>query len=440
MARVSESDQYQPPATRTGEGLKSRIQGFGNGPPPPPLPEANFLGDLVDPHTQADMERTVTDWIETAKKGFDGMIQAFDDFVGDGPPPPQNPRPQGSSPSQLQEDRPGRYTIISNRVIVSDTLALKGNVLAELGMGDKIEIVELAQCPGRLRARIAAPAGWISIKDTNTNRRWAERESEGSHSSNATLAVPVRSDAQKAQTVPDLLDVGNTAPHAGGDLLDVSGSAQIVPYSAPPENGDLLDVGTTQNVAQGNDLMDVAGGPQCIPQIATPPGNEPEVGVTQFCDDVLAVLDAGPKTASSVLDLFPAEDACKDRSVEANCDAEATENKFGEPQTFVPVPRGISLFDPMSDKNCGDGGACGGAVLCIPEGIEEEETEDGSAWTKDWSKTSMPSVSVTDPSASTQAEFVPAPRGISLFDPLSAKNEDNEVLNLLEGIQEDGET
>jgi len=429
MARVSESDQYQPPATRTGEGLKSRIQGFGNGPPPPPLPQANFLGDLVDPHTQADMERTVTDWIETAKKGFDGMIQAFDDFVGDGPPPPpQNPRAQGSSPSQLPEDRPGRYTIISNRVVVSDTLALKGNILAELGRGEMIEIVELAQCPGRLRARIAAPAGWISVKDTNTNRRWVERESEGSHISNATPAVSVRSDTQKTQTVPDLLDVGNTAPHVGGDLLDVSGSAQIVPYSAPPENGDLLDVGTAQNVAQANHLVDVACGRQCIPQIAAHPGNEPEVGVTQFCDDALAVLDAGPKTASSVLDLFPAEDACKDRSVEANCDAEATENKFGEPQTFVPVPRGISLFDPMSDKNGGDGGAFGGAVLSIPEGIEEEEKEDGSVWTKDWSV------------SSTQQEFCPAPRGISLFDPLSAKNEDNEVLNLLEGIQEDGET
>jgi len=72
---------------------------------------------------------------------------------------------------------PGSYMIVHDATAVTNGSACTPPIIAELPAGTLVSVLEVLQCPEshRLRARIEAPAGWISLKDTVDGYRWARK-------------------------------------------------------------------------------------------------------------------------------------------------------------------------------------------------------------------------------------------------------------------------
>eukprot|EP01065_Artemidia_motanka_P051659 TRINITY_DN9142_c0_g3_i1.p2 TRINITY_DN9142_c0_g3~~TRINITY_DN9142_c0_g3_i1.p2 ORF type:complete len:322 (+),score=122.98 TRINITY_DN9142_c0_g3_i1:46-1011(+) len=71
---------------------------------------------------------------------------------------------------------PGDYTVTSLVTVREDRDGL-GKVVGEIPAGEKVAVLEVRRydARSRLRARVESPvAGWISILDTSSGRRWAE--------------------------------------------------------------------------------------------------------------------------------------------------------------------------------------------------------------------------------------------------------------------------
>jgi len=80
------------------------------------------------------------------------------------------------------EDRPGEYLITADKAVVGPNKEL-GNppFMAELPSGAQVSVVEVVAVAGskRLRGRIDDPvSGWISLANTATGFRWAERQTD----------------------------------------------------------------------------------------------------------------------------------------------------------------------------------------------------------------------------------------------------------------------
>lgn len=69
--------------------------------------------------------------------------------------------------------------MVLNKAVVTEGPKFEGDesVRAKVDVGDFINIVEIEECPEdkRLRARIEQPPGWVSLVNTETGRRWAQR-------------------------------------------------------------------------------------------------------------------------------------------------------------------------------------------------------------------------------------------------------------------------
>mmetsp|Transcript_141087 Transcript_141087/g.259140 ORF Transcript_141087/g.259140 Transcript_141087/m.259140 type:complete len:585 (-) Transcript_141087:40-1794(-) len=206
--------------------LKKRIQGFGNGPEPPPLEDNSWwtstllevgeqmgLGPLQSspapparPQQQeaATLEDTITAWVESAKQGWDSVVAALDEeFSGEPRPgmpavPPLHSRTglgalaaasaaqersarekaaQAREKAAEEKDVPGTYQIVVPDTIVSKTRALGGDVVAKLQIGALVNVIEVVRCDKafRIRALIDEPCGWISLFHLQTGFRWAEK-------------------------------------------------------------------------------------------------------------------------------------------------------------------------------------------------------------------------------------------------------------------------
>lgn len=83
---------------------------------------------------------------------------------------------QGAQGSQAEG--PGTYTVQYDQTKVSSTLELSNQIVGTLSKGAKIEIVEVVERPQdkRIRGRLTSPAGWISLVNTESGYRWAERD------------------------------------------------------------------------------------------------------------------------------------------------------------------------------------------------------------------------------------------------------------------------
>jgi len=76
-----------------------------------------------------------------------------------------------------QADSPGTYAVLHDRTKVAATAALSDSWLAELPKGTLVEVSEVVcrEQDKRVRGRLESPAGWISLLNTETGYRWAER-------------------------------------------------------------------------------------------------------------------------------------------------------------------------------------------------------------------------------------------------------------------------
>ncbi|CAK0877717.1 unnamed protein product, partial [Prorocentrum cordatum] len=93
---------------------------------------------------------------------------------------------------RVSEDGPGGYAVVStgsaSLLPVTESAERESRVVAELGTGSCVAVVELAPrlVAGRLRARIVIPAaGWVTVLDAASRLRFLERD-EGEHQAEAT--------------------------------------------------------------------------------------------------------------------------------------------------------------------------------------------------------------------------------------------------------------
>lgn len=247
--------------------LKNRIEGFGNGPAPPPLPEST--GDriwdaIVDAGHEMGLGNQVEDWYNSARDGLDSAFSMFDflDDEDDDPAaqaaeqrrhPPGQGRPnnaRGGAPGKRlpEQETPGMYRIACREALVSETQALGGKRLAKLSHDDVVNVVEVVirADEGRVRGRIEYPVGWISLLDTRTGYRWATKERQGSALPDPGAPEQQAGVSQQQAEVPaaqppppppapqDLLDLGEATPATSAvsaptsSLLDLEGADEQV--------------------------------------------------------------------------------------------------------------------------------------------------------------------------------------------------------------------
>lgn len=75
-------------------------------------------------------------------------------------------------------DGPGYYVVLHKAVVTRDKVFLGDeSVVTKVGVGNLVKVLEVEyyEEEARLRARIEQPAGWMSLLNTQTGRRWAQR-------------------------------------------------------------------------------------------------------------------------------------------------------------------------------------------------------------------------------------------------------------------------
>lgn len=79
-----------------------------------------------------------------------------------------------------EEDSPGPYVVLE-RTAVTPALALcnESDIVTTLDAGTVVDVLEVTDRPElkRIRGRISHPRGWVSLLDTKTGKRWAEKQS-----------------------------------------------------------------------------------------------------------------------------------------------------------------------------------------------------------------------------------------------------------------------
>lgn len=73
------------------------------------------------------------------------------------------------------EDLPGPYIVTHDNAAVTTGMLPSPPIIGRLKAGTRVQVREVANCTEdhRIRARIEAPAGWISLRDTKDGYRWA---------------------------------------------------------------------------------------------------------------------------------------------------------------------------------------------------------------------------------------------------------------------------
>jgi len=86
-----------------------------------------------------------------------------------------------SSSTSPCKDRPGSYVIQNKTGVTADIIPTKDSIVAQLTPGTVVNVEEVVvqEEEGRVRARIADPAGWISLLNMKTGKRWGVPASSG---------------------------------------------------------------------------------------------------------------------------------------------------------------------------------------------------------------------------------------------------------------------
>lgn len=135
------------------------------------------------------------------------------------------PDSPGSTPKGTPKDGkdgeagPGMY-LVSRGADVKATLAADSAAVGKLDPGDVVEVIEVLELGApdtRLMARIAAPAGWMPLRDTKTGQHWA-RSLGSAEASSPKFAgsSPTAQSPNSTQTLHELK--GEWRPQEGGVL------------------------------------------------------------------------------------------------------------------------------------------------------------------------------------------------------------------------------
>lgn len=384
---------------REGEALKTRIQGFGNGPEPPPHPDTGDIiwdavlevGESLGLGANSGFSNEIEGWYQSAVSGFDNFFGIDEEnYAGQehahqrAPSPPAARAPESKTrnhtPKLVETDEIGYYQVTSREAVVSATLALGGTRLANLSTGSVVKVLELIPTEqNRLRGRLEEPAGWISILDTAGGFRWATRVSDTSATSEA---------ATSSATIPS-----DARDELGGEAL----GSQQPPLPPQPPQENLLDLDSAQapipaaassmlpGAADELSLLEPSDtAPVVFPKLPPPPATSSS-RAAQPSEDVLclelrdAAAPPGPghdngddawgvfisggtepfrndgdhlkahQAEGQLVDSFDPLGAASSSSVPTNATLRSGIHAF--------PPRGISVFDPLSCKN--EGGPLG---------------------------------------------------------------------------------
>jgi hypothetical protein len=408
---------------RSGELLKRRIQGFGSEPLAPALPEDSLWGALVEVGvamgvgTKEEMEESMV----LAKDGFEEFADAAGSFfdVGFGEEvaelnmpgyPPNVTRPMNDAALERcraafnkasdADDGPGQYRIISDdSVAVSRTQALGGKPIGTLRKGDVVTVLGVAQCPGRLRARIMEPSGWISLLNLETGFRFAQaQEAENTECSGkrSTARVCGHSKADVKQNyAPSTTASTPSANEREANDLNDSDLLGVL-------NNDVADQADRAVDENKRTLLDV-------PMDDDGKGWTPFVAATlphSIAEEELDEDEWSPFESA----VAPAHD--NSTLVSAPLAADLTGVEWTLPTSAMGANRGLSAVQEGDDE-------------CLLS-TNNKDCHEPSTW-QNHGYASDPSFEKTcfDPCAMKPQKFTPlVTRGISVFDPFSDKNAD----------------
>lgn len=144
-------------------------------------------------------------------------------------------------------DELGVYRVTHGNSAVKAELQLASPVVARLDVGDTVVVVELVPLPEehRIRARLAEPAGWMTLRETRTNYCWAtllqpiSAERAGLISDvfarqQQLLTLEVRAERLRAEHQTHLNDFRDRAAELEARLLEAKLVFVDRPAPAPP--------------------------------------------------------------------------------------------------------------------------------------------------------------------------------------------------------------
>mmetsp|Transcript_139091 Transcript_139091/g.444239 ORF Transcript_139091/g.444239 Transcript_139091/m.444239 type:complete len:268 (-) Transcript_139091:529-1332(-) len=161
-------------------------------------------------------------------------------------PPPPLQSAEKPRPSSALQDFLGLYIMQEQAGVTSDAPAGSA-MIGRVEKGMRVRALEVVHCPGeqRVRARIAEPAGWISLLDTSDGYRWAVRaDGAAGHTSSRSLAQQL----DVAQIVAGIR--GAAAATAAAAKRAAPWGLQP-PMSRPPLDVDQVVAGIRQAAVAG---------------------------------------------------------------------------------------------------------------------------------------------------------------------------------------------
>lgn len=111
----------------------------------------------------------------------------------------------------LRPARAGQYRVIHDGTTVTQTSAVTSRDVGKLKKGATVTVLEVAErlAEGRVRGRLAAPNGWISLRETDSNRAWAVRvDGSGHPEATPTLVAPEPAKPTKALAGGAVVEAG----------------------------------------------------------------------------------------------------------------------------------------------------------------------------------------------------------------------------------------
>jgi len=178
--------------------------------------------------------------------------ESLDSLLSTNPPPSGDVQVPSVAGSDLADEsyKAGLYEILQDGTCVDDGPSFETAEIAILGKGTIVNVLEVLTVPGiqRVRARIDAPRGWVSLLDVSSGHTWAvyvaeapitvSADAENPLESIATTALALEDDEvngddiaefqinppgflQKQQLQPPALDGVDTEVQDGCDVMDI---------------------------------------------------------------------------------------------------------------------------------------------------------------------------------------------------------------------------
>lgn len=80
-----------------------------------------------------------------------------------------------STPAQdTLGEAPGTYCIVAPAAVTSTFEPTQETIVKQLSVGETVQVLSVVRDGQRLRARVREPAGWISLLNTESGKRWAQ--------------------------------------------------------------------------------------------------------------------------------------------------------------------------------------------------------------------------------------------------------------------------